>query len=567
MSLSSFLNTVPQPLTNALIRLAEPVRCARFVLQAASWSRPTFYDSWLLLAGWWVVCLFLPGVLVYALPLLLWLCAYLLPRRTQSPPVTTENSLQAVITDLLLIESLLPTLAHLPTLSARPRPYLILYFPYIVLTRYAPLHILVAVAGTVLLTHRAPWAVTLRTTLMKSAHIRFGIYKLVSFVSPPPLPLTTSSSSSLKFTPTQPSTPSASLRFLFTVYENQRWWMGLDWTAALIPAERPSWSTASLQPVSPPSSFSLPDDTTVVLPNPSKPGAYVKRTARWRWEEPEWKVLLRKETPENQNGVVARVERPLPIIKDELASPSTSTSTSRFAKLRESITSSSSSSSASNVTLMEIRDDKHLDKEKEKEKDHVKDTHGAQGDTEQEGINENSVNEPFTDVDGWVYGDNKWEGLSNKGGLGKYTRFRRWTRVAVVEETIEYLDHIDDHDQSVGTMVSPSHHEHSRMSSSSPSTSRERGRDGSSSTRREGSTDRAGAGGVTVTGTAPSSPKLVESAPTVALGLFTDRDSNPTSGLHSKTMAMGRSSAREDVGQTQTPLQQRLKALASRDSR
>ena len=27
--------------------------------------------------------------------------------------------------------------------------------------------------------------------------------------------------------------------------------------------------------------------------------------------------------------------------------------------------------------------------------------------------------EPLTDPDGWVYADNKWEGASNKGGMGK----------------------------------------------------------------------------------------------------------------------------------------------------
>lgn len=29
--------------------------------------------------------------------------------------------------------------------------------------------------------------------------------------------------------------------FKFEVHENQRWWMGLDWTSALLPQERPSW--------------------------------------------------------------------------------------------------------------------------------------------------------------------------------------------------------------------------------------------------------------------------------------------------------------------------------------
>ena len=44
-----------------------------------------------------------------------------------------------------------------------------------------------------------------------------------------------------------------------------------------------------------------------------------------------------------------------------------------------------------------------------------------------------------TDADGWIYGDNKWEAASAKGGMGKYTRYRRWTRIAVLEETVEVV--------------------------------------------------------------------------------------------------------------------------------
>jgi len=44
-----------------------------------------------------------------------------------------------------------------------------------------------------------------------------------------------------------------------------------------------------------------------------------------------------------------------------------------------------------------------------------------------------------TDPEGWVYGDNKWEGASGKGGMGKYTRYRRWTRIAILTETVELV--------------------------------------------------------------------------------------------------------------------------------
>ncbi|KAJ3539269.1 hypothetical protein NMY22_g4819 [Coprinellus aureogranulatus] len=54
------------------------------------------------------------------------------------------------------------------------------------------------------------------------------------------------------------------------------------------------------------------------------------------------------------------------------------------------------------------------------------------------------VHEPFTDPDGWVYGDNKWENQSNKGGISKYTRFRRWTRIAVLTEFVQVVDAAED---------------------------------------------------------------------------------------------------------------------------
>ncbi|KAF8894929.1 integral peroxisomal membrane peroxin-domain-containing protein [Gymnopilus junonius] len=192
-------------------------------------------------------------------------------------------------------------------------------------------------------------------------------------------------------------TPVQSLRFLFAVYENQRWWMGLDWTAALLPGERPSWCSSSQHPLPPPNAFALPDNTTTYLPDGK--GGRLKRTATWKWEEPEWRVVVH-----NGNGL-SRVERPLPSLKDE------NNSSSRLLKaagrLREpSLTSSSADSGTTNVDASS-QDLKEIDEE------------------------------PLTDADGWVYGDNKWEAQSNKGGMGKYTRYRKWTRVAVVFEEVE----------------------------------------------------------------------------------------------------------------------------------
>lgn len=40
------------------------------------------------------------------------------------------------------------------------------------------------------------------------------------------------------------------------------------------------------------------------------------------------------------------------------------------------------------------------------------------------------------DAEGWQYGDNSWEKMSRKSGLGRYTRKRRWIRRAVLVEVV-----------------------------------------------------------------------------------------------------------------------------------
>jgi hypothetical protein len=176
--------------------------------------------------------------------------------------------------------------------------------------------------------------------------------------------------------------PVQSLRFLFTIYENQRWWVGLDWTAALLPAERPSWCSASQLPIPPPNAFTLPENTTIYLPDAK--GNRMKRTAVWKWEEPEWRVLIRKD----RSGLgLTRVERPLSTVKDE---------TSRFLKVATGRSTSPASEIPKN-TISGIADEDHVAPDSE----------------------ETADEDPLTDLDGWVYGDNKWENQSNRGVMGK----------------------------------------------------------------------------------------------------------------------------------------------------
>ncbi|KAI0373415.1 hypothetical protein BV20DRAFT_735359 [Pilatotrama ljubarskyi] len=369
----------------------------------------------------------------YLLPPAAFLLFFALRSRGASQQISalvTEDTLQRAINDLTTIRTLLPSLQSVSSATSIPPPivllrvFSVLYVPYLLLTYLVRLRILLAISGTILLTWRSRWAAVIRRGFWRSAHFRWATYRAWSVISGQPLPpikLSPESQSeaklvSLASSPKAQPCPGTSIRFLFTIYENQRWWMGLDWTAALLPGERPSWCSASQQPVAPPSAFTLPAPTTVYTLAPD--GKHrLKRTARWTWEEPEWRVVVRRE-----GAGTSRVERPLPSAKEESAAAS---GASRILKAAGKMRQPSIDAG-----------DRKSEKEKEGEKT------GEHGEERVEALGHGGEDEdePLTDPDGWVYADNKWEGASNKGGMGKYTRYRRWTRVAVLTETVELVE-------------------------------------------------------------------------------------------------------------------------------
>ncbi|KAF8170180.1 Peroxin/Dysferlin domain-containing protein, partial [Mycena galopus ATCC 62051] len=392
------------PVTTLLVGLAPAIHAVRRALEIPAWSNP--YDAFLLIALWWALVLLAELTLRYLFPFAsIAILAFSSwdARRDSAPVIASEQTLQAAVADLTTIEALIPAFPALPPSLHSPkrllRASLVLYLPYLILTHCIRLRVLVAIAGTVLLAWRAPWVVALRVSLWRSAWFRWGIYHLLAFVTGQPIPLPpTSAFSAAAAAPT----PTKSLRFLFTVYENQRWWMGLDWTAALLPAERPSWCSKAHTAVSPPYAFALPEDTALYHTNPDGKGR-VKRCAKWSWEEDEWRVMVRREGA----TTLSRVEKPLPTEKEE----NPGLLMKAASKMRES------NGHGHNPTPS------------------VDESEGDKVSPDSEEQDEELV----TDEDGWVYGDNKWEKPSGKGGMGKYTRFRRWTRVAVVSETVEHV--------------------------------------------------------------------------------------------------------------------------------
>ena len=88
-----------------------------------------------------------------------------------------------------------------------------------------------------------------------------------------------------------------------TLYQSQRRWIGIGWTANLFPNERSPWFTAlqvhtkscradeTERPSSSIEEYTLPPDKSMphTLPN----GDPALRVAKWRWLDPEWKPVVK----------------------------------------------------------------------------------------------------------------------------------------------------------------------------------------------------------------------------------------------------------------------------------
>ncbi|KIM74376.1 hypothetical protein PILCRDRAFT_828354 [Piloderma croceum F 1598] len=424
-TLIDFMYSVPSPVTKTLIDFSPYISFIRRTLEITSW-RSHWTESWLALAAWWAVCAFAYPGLKYFLPILLVSAIVFIrwkpPSFLRSSPLITEKNLQHIISDLITIHALIPPLLS-PLLTAIPHPILLriailIYPPYLLLTYFIPFHILIGVSGTILLTCRAPWSQTARIILWDSAIIRWCFYHLSSFLTGHPLPPKTLY---IQTNPTASDGITNVVRFLFMIYENQRWWAVGNWTTSLLPTERPLWCTASRTAVCVPDALSLPAPVVSYLPAPTtgdakgengKTGQMIKRTARWSWGEDEWRVMVRKDG----NSLVSRVERPLPNGDKDSSGQTSGSARWPFNGVMRRRTQSGDSAAWEQPE----EDEEEL----------------FEGDDDDDGL-------IVTDLDGWVYGDNKWQGGGPKNGMGKFTRYRRWTRIAVLTETSEIVDASD----------------------------------------------------------------------------------------------------------------------------
>ncbi|MCJ1415325.1 peroxisome- protein [Xylographa parallela] len=279
-----------------------------------SWSSGDPWESFLVIGAFWALTIYGGAIILWAGPVvvvvLLILCMYSRrysplsstgvtgekvkgqKRDDPGPLITRQKSLDEIVDTLnvfvarcnILLDPFLEMTDFLSTqrtaTSATTRPALTTLFirillitPIWVVLTLPPMRIIttqrvVLAVGTLMLSwHSRPSRVT-RAILWRSLTVRYILSVITglsfmqsatSAVSPPPLPPRNKSQQDMASSlVTNGRSASTGLRFTFTVYENQRRWLGLGWTSSLFAYERAAWTDEHLSPSQNKEEFSLP---------------------------------------------------------------------------------------------------------------------------------------------------------------------------------------------------------------------------------------------------------------------------------------------------------------------
>lgn len=227
-----------------------------------------------------------------------------------------------------------------------------------------------------------------------------------------------------------------------------------------------------LLPASPPPSFTLPTPSFIVLPSPtpSDPNSKVRRTATWKWLDDDWSVV--RAGPGLTSSASSHALSPNPSTDDRPSSPTKPSSRPSSGLFGTSPSDDPSSTSFGSATSASVRAQSIAEQAFTKGLERLKrttapsatvkspasprasidtqrDRRASQTSDDLSAIDEGSVTphgggpavgsgaalsmigggemiverDDATDNEGWVYGDNKWENMGAKGGLGKVSLF------------------------------------------------------------------------------------------------------------------------------------------------
>ncbi|RHZ80290.1 hypothetical protein Glove_137g52 [Diversispora epigaea] len=317
------LSSTPPSITRVLAYTSPVIHLFSYFLSLLTWSTGSWSESCLLITAWWTVCLFPRIILIYGIPLVLFLLIgwrWVEKGKSErlgksSLSATSQADLNRTVHEINLISDKLSAFhAFLNSVNSyidwsnpvRTRKVLfrLLYlFPtWIILNYFISLTWIFTIVGTFCLVWNSPWFIMSRFTLMQSPLLR-GLYSLLlNFLLGGGIKkqggvislFRKAKEEQKRFAEKKRdlqdyNKTTTDLIFKFVLYENQRWWLGLDWTPNLFPNERPTWSDEYQEPINHKDSFPLPQQK-ITYSSSEDSKTLIKKTTEWQWTDLKWRI-------------------------------------------------------------------------------------------------------------------------------------------------------------------------------------------------------------------------------------------------------------------------------------
>lgn len=285
-SMSPLLSSTPPTVTKALAQAYPYILASDKVLGLLTWTEDDQWQSFLGVAVYVTVVMYYEYLVIYCGHILavgfIWAFVYI--RQSVERRQTSEPSLDAIVHTLTNVTTkanllLLP----ITSLSLTPRDVTRLAFTTLFLS---PLYMFGAyfflgprkfllTTGVFFLTYHSMAARVTRAVIWKSKAIRLVTFYLTGL----DFSNTKRNLGAFGFTQSPLSVQSKDgkpVRFTYVLYENQRRWLGIGWTANLLAYERTPWTDEFLNEVTPPSDFKLPDTEGTGM--------------KWQWVDQTWRL-------------------------------------------------------------------------------------------------------------------------------------------------------------------------------------------------------------------------------------------------------------------------------------
>ncbi|CAO3570998.1 unnamed protein product [Mortierella alpina] len=190
------------------------------------------------------------------------------------------------------------------------------YVPWLILNYFVPMRFIVVVLGSIVICWRAPWFAVLWAVAAKFQAFS-PLLQLIPFWPRPEVSATyqkkkrfsvkdiisraigqrkKDDSEAYKSYKTNTGydieEDHATMYYKFVLYENQRWWLGLEWTPMMLPNDRAPWTDDHLEPTQSKSAFQLPPPHIAHEAIPGSSNKVLRKSQEWRWLDPHWRLKL-----------------------------------------------------------------------------------------------------------------------------------------------------------------------------------------------------------------------------------------------------------------------------------